>query len=93
MIPFPAINAPNLVTDSLNLNNFDPILPQIPRNPQLSQTDISILVAYRQYDRYRDLPMDVPILSFQTAISTLLSHRQYDRYQVLPMDRPGDPAQ
>jgi len=93
MMPFSAINAPNLVTGSLNLNNSDLILPQIPRNPQLPQTDISTLVAHRQYDRYRDLPMDVHILSFQMAISTLLSHRQYDRYQALPMDRPGDPAQ
>ena len=30
----PAINSPNLVTDNLNLNNPDLILPQIPRNPQ-----------------------------------------------------------
>ena len=35
MMPFSAINAPNLVTDSLNLINSDLILPQIPRNPQL----------------------------------------------------------
>jgi len=35
IMPFSTINAPNLVTDSLNLNNSDPILPQTPRNPQL----------------------------------------------------------
>jgi len=35
MMLFSAINAPNLVTDSLNLNNPDPILPQTPRSPQL----------------------------------------------------------
>jgi hypothetical protein len=37
MMPFPAINAPNLVTDNLNPNNSDPILLQIPRNPQLPE--------------------------------------------------------
>jgi hypothetical protein len=26
MMPVPAINAPNLVTDNLNLNNSDPVL-------------------------------------------------------------------
>ena len=34
-MPFPAINVPNLVTNNHNLNNSDPILPQIPRNSQL----------------------------------------------------------
>jgi len=57
MMPFFTINAPNLVTDNLNLNNSDPILLQIPRNPQLSKRAFP-LVAHRQYYRYKDLPMD-----------------------------------
>jgi hypothetical protein len=35
MMPFSAINAPNLVTDNFNMNNSDSILLQIPQNPQL----------------------------------------------------------
>jgi hypothetical protein len=56
MMPFPAINAPNLVTDNLNLNNSDPIPPQISRNPQLSKRAFFSVVHRQQY-RYKDLPM------------------------------------
>jgi len=58
MMLFPTINAPNLVTDNLNLNNFDPILLQILQNPQLPKQTFSFLIAHRQYYRYKDLPMD-----------------------------------
>ena len=56
MMPSPAINAPNLVTDNLNLDNSDPNPPQIPRNPQLPKR-ASFLVVHRQQYRYKDLPM------------------------------------
>jgi hypothetical protein len=56
MMPFPAINAPNLVTDNLNLNNSDPIPPQISRNPQLPKRAFFSVVHRQQY-RYKDLPM------------------------------------
>ena len=59
MMPFPAINAPNLVTDNLNLGNSDPNPPQIPRNPQLPKR-ASFLVLHRQQCRYKDLPMLCP---------------------------------
>ena len=64
MMPFSAISAPNLVTDSLNLGNSNPTLPQIPQDPQFPQTDISTLIVHRQYGCYRNLPMDWPGRSY-----------------------------
>jgi len=92
MMPFPTINAPNLVTDNLNLNNSDPILLQILRNPQLPQTDIFHFNRTSAILPLQGFADGLIRMFVQTAISTLFAHRQYDRYRTLPMDRPRDPA-
>ena len=58
MMPFPAINAPNLVINNLNLiNSWSYPFADLSKS-STSQTDISSLIAHRHYYRYKDLPMD-----------------------------------
>ena len=92
MIPFPAINAPNLVTDNLNLNNSDPIPSQIPRNPQLPKRAF-LSQLYIGNNTVTKICRCTDRMFVQTATFPLSAHRQYDRYRTLPMDRPGDLVQ